>query len=317
MNYKERKPYIAKRMNKFIKNILKTMSNDEFDLKKSRKFVEIKAIDPLKNFYETLDMYIKNEDYEIPVRIYFPDKENNPKSHIILYLHGGGFVSESLETYNRVCNNLSRQTQSIVISVDYRLAPEYKFPTGLMDCYTVVKSLYSGEILTGIDTNKVVLMGDSAGGNFAAALSLMTRDNREYLIKRQILLYPCTDNDYRENSIYISVRENGNDYLLTRDDLIHYMDLYMRSEKDKENGYFSPMKAEDVSNQPKTLMITAEFDPLRDEGEAYAKRLKDAGNTVVLHRIEDAVHGFFAYTTKFSYSKITIDYVNEFLNEDF
>lgn len=303
-------------MNKLVKNILKIMSNEEFDLVKSRKFVKIKAIDPLKSRYETVDAYVENGDFQIPVRLYFPNKENDTKSHIILYLHGGGFATESVETYNRICHNLSNQTKSIVLSVDYRLAPEFKFPIGLMDCYCVLKALYSGEILSPLNTDDIVLMGDSAGGNFAAAISLMARDNQEFLVQRQILLYPCVDNDYGEDSKYPSVIENGMDFLLTRTDMVNYMNLYMNSQEDKNNCYFSPIKAESFLNQPSTLVITAEFDPLRDEGEAYAKKLQDAGNNVESYRIKDAVHGYFAYTTKTAYSKVTIDYINQFLNKE-
>ena len=116
--------------------------------------------------------------------------------------------------------------------------------------------------------------------------------------KRQILIYPATYNDYTENSPFVSVKENGSDYLLTAGKMQDYIDLYARNEEDKMNPYFAPYIAEDVSNQPDTLILTCEFDPLRDEGEAYGERLKEAGNHVEIHRIKDALHGYFALGIK-------------------
>ena len=133
---------------------------------------------------------------------------------------------------------------------------------------------------------------------------------------RQILIYPATYNDYTENSPFVSVKENGSDYLLTAGKMQDYIDLYARNEEDKKNPYFAPYIAEDLTNQPDTLILTCEFDPLRDEGEAYGERLKEAGNHVEIHRIKDALHGYFALGIKQLHVQESFTYINEFLKEE-
>ena len=123
-------------------------------------------------------------------------------------------------------------------------------------------------------------------------------------------------NDYTENSPFPSVKENGTDYLLTAGKMQDYIDLYARNKEDKKNPYFAPYIAEDLANQPDTLILTCEFDPLRDEGEAYGKRLKEAGNYVEIHRIKDALHGYFALGIKQLHVQESFTYINEFLKEE-
>ena len=132
---------------------------------------------------------------------------------------------------------------------------------------------------------------------------------------RQILIYPAVNSDYSETSPFQSVQENGEDYLLTIGRLQDYVNLYASCEEDKKNPYFAPILAEDLSNQPRTLILTAELDPLRDEGEAYGKRLMEAGNEVEIHRIPDALHGFFALGIKHLHVQESFEYMNHFLEE--
>lgn len=302
-------------INKAMKLALKALSYPEQDLEHSRRLVSLKAIDPLKKFYDTIDVKIYNGDYEVPVRIYHPDKRMTVKNTpVILFLHGGGWVTESIDTYNRVCRNLACKTEQVVVSVDYRLAPEYKFPTALEDCYAVARELFVNKSLN-INQEDITLAGDSAGGNLAAALSLLARDRGEFIPKRQILIYPCVNCDFSEDTPYRSAIENGSNYLLTRKDLVNYIQMYKGHDEDMMNPYFAPILAKDFSNQPKTLIITAEFDPLRDEGEAYGVKLREAGNAVEMHRISDALHGFFALSTKYFHVKELLAYINGFLNE--
>lgn len=221
-------------------------------------------------------------------------------------------MTESIDNYERICARMAVATNHIVVSVGYRLAPEYKFPVGLEDCYAVAKELYTGKI-AGIDPEQITVIGDSAGGNLAAALSLLARDRGEFLPKRQVLIYPALYGDYSDASPYPSVRENGSDYLLTAGKMRDYIELYASSEKDKKNPYFAPLLAEDYKNQPKTLILTAEFDPLRDEGEDYGRKLSEAGNEVEIHRISDALHGYFALGIKYYHVKESFELINEFL----
>ena len=177
----------------------------------------------------------------------------------------------------------------------------------------MAKAIFSRQFLLNVDPGNVTLIGDSAGGNLAAALSLLARDRGEFLPRRQILVYPATYNDYSENSPFPSVQENGTDYLLTAGKMRDYLDLYAGSEADRQNPYFAPYLAEDLHDQPDTLILTAEYDPLRDEGEAYGKRLSEAGNQVQVKRIEGALHGFFALGIKHLHVRESFQYINEFL----
>ena len=140
-------------------------------------------------------------------------KDGQPGTKAALFIHGGGWVTESIDNYERICARLADATGQYVVSVEYRLAPEDKFPAGLEDCYAVAKALYSGQFVLNVKPENITLIGNSAGGNLCAALSLMARDRGEFMPKRQILIYPATYNDYTENSPFVSVKENGSDYL--------------------------------------------------------------------------------------------------------
>ena len=299
-------------INKSMRKVLKALSFDGIEVEASRHLANLKAIDPMKIFHRTIDGKIYNAGYEVPVRVYLPREKETDGLPVMLFFHGGGWVTESIDNYERICARMAVATNHIVVSVGYRLAPEYKFPVGLEDCYAVAKELYTGKI-AGIDPEQITVIGDSAGGNLAAALSLLARDRGEFLPKRQILIYPALFGDYSDASPYPSVQENGSDYLLTAGKMRDYIELYASSEKDKKNPYFAPLLAEDYKNQPKTLILTAEFDPLRDEGEEYGRKLSEAGNEVEIHRISDALHGYFALGIKYYHVKESFELINEFL----
>lgn len=305
-------------INNAAKKILKALSFDGIEVEASRHLADLKKLDPMKIFYRKIDQKIYNGDYEVPVRIFFPNESSYEKNQtgfgkVLLFLHGGGWVTESIDNYERICARLANATNHFVVAVEYRLAPEHKFPAGLEDCYAVAKAIFSKQFLLNVDSDDITLIGDSAGGNLAAALSLLARDRGEFLPKRQILVYPATYNDYSENSPFASVQENGTDYLLTAGKMKDYLDLYAGSEADRQNPYFAPYLAEDLRNQPDTLILTAEYDPLRDEGEAYGRRLKEAGNQVQIKRIEGALHGFFALGIKHLHVQESFCYINDFL----
>lgn len=302
-------------INKTMLKVLKALSYSDVEVESERHLANLKAIDPMKIFHKTIDYKVYNGDYEVPVRIYLPDEVEQKGTPVLLFFHGGGWVKESIDNYERICSRMAEATEHIVVSVEYRLAPEFRFPIGLEDCYAVAKAMFINEFILNVHPDDITLIGDSAGGNLVAAVCQMARDRGEFSPKRQILIYPAVDNDYSENSPYPSVRENGKDFLLTAERIQNYIDLYKSSEEDTENPYFAPIKAKDFSNLPKTLVLTAEFDPLRDEGEAYARCLKEAGNEVIVHRIKDAVHGFFALGIKYYHVQESFEYINEFLGE--
>lgn len=261
------------------------------------------------------DTIIAPDGHAIPIRIFYP--KTRAHSSILLFFHGGGWVTGSLDSYEKVCLHMAAQTACIVISVEYRLAPENKYPAAPNDCFYAAKLLYNNAKRLGFCKEDIVLIGDSAGGNLSAVVSLMARDQKLPFPSKQILLYPATDSDHSKNSPYPSVHENGHDYVLTNKRINDYIELYRRDEKDMQDPYFAPMHARDLSGQPDTLIITAEFDPLRDEGEAYGKRLKNAGSRVEIHRIGDALHGFISSSIMFSKQIAeTYEHINQFLKKE-
>lgn len=309
-------------IHKAMRKVLKALSFDGVEVEAARHLADLKGLDPIRIFRHHIDYKIYNGEDQIPVRIFLPGEHVWKKKEagmqtrpILLFFHGGGWVTESIDNYERVCARMADATDHIVVSVGYRLAPEFKFPIGLEDCYAVAKALYTGQFLQNADPAQITLIGDSAGGNLAAALSLMARDRGEFMPRRQILIYPALSGEYSDTSPYPSVRENGKDYLLTAGKLRDYIQLYAATEKDKMNPYFAPLCAQDYSDQPETLILTAEFDPLRDEGEEYADRLKKAGNEVRFYRLKDALHGYFALGIKYYHVQQSFEYINRFLGK--
>jgi acetyl esterase/lipase len=301
-------------INRVVRAALKALSYNEYDIKENlqrhRNFVNLTRRHILKPLFKTCDFKIGSINHNIPVRVFFP--EANADCPVLLFFHGGGWVAGNIDSYNKVCTNMARLTNHKVVSVDYRLAPENPFPIGLEDCYGAAKAFITNEE---INNKEVVLIGDSAGGNLSAALSLLARDRKEFKVNKQILIYPSTYNDHTGNSPFKSVIENGTDYLLTSKRIRDYMELYKSKEDDIFSPYFAPLLSKNLSGQPKTLIITAEYDPLRDEGEEYGKRLREAGNYVEIYRIKDALHGFFALPPRFPQVKLCYDIINRFLCE--
>ena len=184
-----------------------------------------------------------------------------------------------------------------------------------MDCYAAASALYAGRLLPEIPPERITVMGDSAGGNLAAAVCLLGRDRGEFFPKKQVLIYPAVNNCYTEESPYPSVRENGQGYLLTSVKMEDYLKLYERNSEDRQNPYFAPMLAKDFTKLPDTLILTAEFDPLRDEGEAFGRKLREAGSRVEVHRIKGALHGYFALGIAHLHVQESFQYINGFLKE--
>ena len=309
-------------ISKTMRTILHALSYGNIEVEASRRLADIKKLDAMRIFLKTLDTKVYNGNHEVPVRLYFPSEEamsgqpvEGQKYPVLLFFHGGGWVTESVENYDRVCSRMAQSTDHIVMSVEYRLAPEYRFPIPFADCYEAAKALYAGRLILPVDPDRITIIGDSAGGNLAAAVCLKARDTGDFTPKRQILIYPAVNNCYTEDSPYKSVQENGQDYLLTALKMEDYLKLYESSPTDRKDPYFSPLMEQNYRNLPDTLILTAEFDPLRDEGEEYGKRLKEAGNYVEIHRIQEALHGYFALGIKFLHVQESFEIMNKFLNK--
>ena len=302
-------------INKAMRLALKALSYTDIDIKKNYKLhrqLKNAAHPYIKPLYRMWDHKITSSDHEIPVRIFMP-KEQVTENKVLIFFHGGGFVTGNIDSYSAVCSNMAKQTGHIVISVDYRLAPEHPFPAAPEDCYTVAREIFLDAALFDVKEEDITLIGDSAGGNLAAVVALMARDRGEFIPSRQILLYPSTAGDHCETSPYQSIHDNGTDYLLTSKRICEYIDLYKSCDEDLHNPYLAPILSKDLSKQPSTLIITAEYDPLRDEAEAYGKRLYEFGNQVKVFRMKDALHGFISLPKHFVHVKRSYELINRFL----
>jgi acetyl esterase len=252
----------------------------------------------------------------IPVRIFEPREQR--RDDVLLFFHGGGWVTGDIVSYTSACTTMADLTGCVVASVDYRLAPEHPFPAGLEDCYRVTRALLKDPGRAGIDdADKIVLVGDSAGGNLVAAVSLLLRERGQRGASRQILLYPVTHWDHDpETSPFASVHRHGEGYRLTNTEVQDYFDLYVPDLEQRRDPRVAPLMATDLSGQPETLLITAELDLLCDEGEAYARALKEAGNTVQVHQVAGALHGFIILPRFSRYLREAYEVINAFLDHD-
>jgi acetyl esterase len=234
------------------------------------------------------DRKISVKDGEIGVRIYTPSAGGSLPG--LVYFHGGGWVVGDLESHDGPCRTLANRAGMVVISVDYRLAPEYKYPTAAEDCYaaTVWTSENAAEL--NIDPNFIAVGGDSAGGNLATVVSMMARDKGAPKIAFQLLVYPVTTH-YQTNTV--SYNENAEGYFLTRDLMNWFWDSYLNDVSEAQHAYAAPLQCADLSGLPPAFVTTAEFDPLRDEGEAYVARLREAGVPVTHKRYDSTIHGAF------------------------
>ena len=233
------------------------------------------------------DRTIPGPDGGLPVRIYTP--EGAGPFPILAWYHGGGWVVGDLESADASARNLCVGGNCVVVSVDYRLAPETKFPGPAEDCWAATTWAVKNAASINGDASRLAVGGDSAGGNLAAAISLMAADRGGLEIALQLLVYPVTDADFDT----VSYGENGDGYSLTKATMQWYWDHYLSSSEDASNPYAAPLRAKSLAGQPPALVITAEYDPLRDEGEAYAKRLREAGVAATATRYDGMIHGFF------------------------
>lgn len=206
----------------------------------------------------------------IPLRIYTPI--GTGPFPVLLAIHGGGWIIGSIDNYDGFCQELCSQAGVLVVSVDYRRAPENKFPIPLDECYTALVWVKNNIIRYNGDPKYIIVGGESAGGNLTAAVTLKARDNHESYISAQLLIYPVTD--YACNTV--SHKECRTGYLLRSDNMQYMWDLYLKNKEDQDNPYASVLRANNFSNLPPALVIIAEFDPLRDEGYAYAEKLEQA-----------------------------------------
>ncbi len=257
---------------------------------------ELRAqMDMSTHFLGELPRVAKVEDREISgpggalrVRIITPEMAGQGPLPVLVYFHGGGWVLGNIESHEGICRALANAGGVIVVTVDYRLAPEYRFPAAADDAYAATLWAAEYAVEFGGDPGRIAVGGDSAGGNLAAVACLMARDQGRPHLNFQVLLYPITD--YHINNQSYTAYADG--YFLTRGEMAWYWEHYVEKEDARRHPYASPSRAADLSGLPPALIITAEFDVLRDEGEAYARQLEAAGVSVKLSRYHGMIHGF-------------------------
>ena len=246
------------------------------------------------------DRAIAGPGGELKLRIYTP-KGKGPFP-LIVFFHGSGFVICSLDTHDTMCRHLCAGTAAVVVSVDYRLAPEHKFPAAPDDCLAATRWAGAHAAELNADPSRIAVAGDSAGGNLAAVTALRVRDEGGPALCAQLLIYPVTDAD-TNNASY---RDNAEGYGLTREGMIWFWNHYLGNQADAANPHVSPLRAENLSGLPPAFMQTAEYDPLRDEGELYASRLIAAGVPTRLARYDGMNHGFFFWYDRIDTTRVAV-----------
>lgn len=262
-------------------------------------------VDPELSVRKVDDLRISGPLNEIPIRLYYP--EGTSPYPVIVYFHGGGWVIGNLETHNAICHALAKTSGCLVAAVDYRLAPEHRYPAAIEDAYAATSWICKNAGRIQADPLRMAVMGESAGGALATVVSMMARDQDDRRIALQVLVYPVTDNNFNTSS-YLNY---GEGYSLTRDLMIWFWNHYLGNKENAGQLYASPLRAENLSNLPDALILTAEYDPLCDEGESYAKKLQESGVNVTLTRYDGMIHGFFRMTSKLDKAKGALTQVTD------
>ena len=254
------------------------------------------------------DFAIPGPGGPIPARLY----ANQPGGvhPALIYFHGGGFVFGNIDTHDAVCRALAKESGAIVVSVDYRLAPEHRFPAAVDDSYAAVQWIAANAGKLGIDRSRISVGGDSAGGNLATVIAMRCRDAGGPSLASQVLLYPVTDVSSFDTG---SQRDFAENYFLTRAAMQWFTGHYLGPDGRADHPEVSPFLAQNLAGLPPALVITAEFDPLRDEGEAYADRLRQAGIPVRVTRYPGMIHGFVSMRAVVSGGRDAIRETAEFM----
>ena len=243
----------------------------------------------------------------IPIRLYYPRPERDLP--LVVFFHGGGWVTGNLEIHDVICRQIALNSPAIVAAVDYRLAPQYRFPTPLEDCYDATCWLAKQCRSLGARENAFGVMGDSAGGNLAASVCLMARERGGPKIDFQILIYPSVDGTLS----CASHQELTNAPLLSQQAIHFFRDCHARTTADFQNPYFSPLLATSLRGLPPALVMTAECDPLRDEGEAYARRLQANQVAVDFVNYPNTIHGFLNFPRFCRHAPEAIDKISQYM----
>jgi acetyl esterase len=259
------------------------------------------ALGPFEEVPAVADHRVPVTGGEITVRVYKP--AGMGPHPVLIFYHGGGWVIGDLYTHDGIRRSIVNAAGCAVASVDYRLAPEFKYPVPVEDSYAGLLWVVANATRLGLDSARIAVGGDSAGGNLAAVMALLARDRRGPRLLLQILVYPVTNYDFGT----ASYRENGTGFVLTTDDMRWFWRHYLSREEQGREMTASPIRAKSLADLPPALVITAGCDPLRDEGDAYAARLRDAGVAVTLTPYPGMFHGFLRMTRILDQSRVLLD----------
>lgn len=260
-----------------------------------------------KEAVRTIEEFDIPHNHQIPVRVYQPNGNQNQKTSAIIYLHGGWFVSGSFETHDAIVRKLANATGSTIIFVDYRLAPEFPFPAGFEDCTSVIEWIINNAETLNIDKNKIGIIGDSAGGALVASLSTQLGDQ----LKFQVLIYPASDNKFKTQSW----KDYENGPVINKEEGIKAWNSYLAKPEDRENPLAIPILIKDFKHTPPTLVLIAEHDPLKDEGQELANTMKAFGINIKTIFYKDMVHGFM-HMGSLKEAKLAIDEIAAFVKEN-
>jgi acetyl esterase len=247
---------------------------------------------PTQEIGSVVDRMIPGSTQQIPIRVYEPLGDAPTPRPGVAYYHGGGWTICGLDTHEDTCRRLANETRSVVVSVDYRLAPEHKYPAAADDAYTALCWVSEHADELGIDPSRIAVAGDSAGGNLGAVVALSARDEGPP-VAYQLLVYPVIDSSRTRND-YPSKTDNATGYFLTTEQMEWYRRQYLPDDDAGEHAAVSPNLASSHAGLPPACIVTAEMDPLRDEAEEYARQLEAAGVPVTMYRAEGMFHGFFS-----------------------
>ena len=297
-------------MNELFLDIIKRLSKYDINMKENYQFY--------RNLQNKIPLSKKSKtiiEENFIFHLFSPKQEQTKKA--IIYLHGGGWAAGSVKFYSSTLQRLANECKRNVIAFDYPLAPEHPFPEGFNYCYKAIKTIFQKGMNYHIDTSEIIIMGDSAGANLATAICLKAKQTKDFKIKKEILLYPIVQTNFKENKKYPSIEKNGYDYFLNKNMIDDYLTMYLPNKKDYKNKYVAPLYAKNLFGMPETLIITADLDPLKDEGYAYAQKLKRYFNKVTYYNIKDVIHGFFNNPLYFKENHYVIKKIKRFVGDQF
>ncbi len=292
----------------FLK-FIEALSKYDIDIKNNYEIIRrTQEKIPFSKFYKSNEVIEEN----ILFRVFSP---KNPTNKVVVYIHGGGWTTGTTRNYGLILKKLATELNRNVIAIEYPLAPEHPFPEGFNTCYRGVKIIYETAKKYRIRMDDAVIMGDSAGANLATCICLKAKKTKDFKINKQILIYPIVQTNFKNNKRYASIEANGYKYFLTKKMISDYLELYLVDKKDYKNKYVAPLYARSLFGMPSALIITADLDPLRDEGYAYAKKLKKFFVKVDYHNIKGAIHGYFNNPLYFKEVNKTIKYIKKFVGD--